>query len=167
LLRPSPDGFRLVTIPSYTGKAVPPLLWDLERYRLVAPLEGHIGQAFSARYVDGGHAIVTVGADGAARLWNGETGQLLNTYRSTSRYLVDAVVTSDRSMVIAGGSDGLLRFWDRTTARPLWTLQAHSSDLVGIHFEADDMVTRGFAGDVARWSLPKPEQVIETTPPKR
>ncbi len=164
LLRPSPDGLRLVTIPSYTGKPVPPLLWDLERYRLVTPLEGHVGQVFSARYVDGGHDIITVGADGAARLWNGKTGRLLNTYRSTSLFLADAVVASDGTMVIAGGSDGLLWFWDHSTARPLWTLQAHSSDLVGIHLEDDAMVTRGFAGDVSRWTLPKPEQVIETMP---
>jgi WD40 repeat protein/serine/threonine protein kinase len=163
LLRPSPDGLRLVTISSYTGKAVPPLLWDLERYRLVAPLEGHVGQAFSARYVDGEHAIVTVGADGAARLWNGETGRLLSAYRSSSRFLADVVVSSDGSMVIAGGSDGLLWFWDRATARPLWTLQAHSSHVVGIRFEGDEMVTRGFAGDVSRWTLPKPAQVIEAT----
>jgi len=161
LLRPSPDGFRLVTIPSYTGKAVPPMLWDLEHYRLVAQLEGHVGQAFSARYIDGGHAIITVGADGIARLWSGETGELLNTYHSTSLFLTDSVVTSDRSMIIAGGSDGLLWFWDLATARPLWTLQAHSSDIVGIHLDGDEIVTRGFSGDVSRWILPKPEEIIE------
>jgi WD40 repeat protein len=108
-----------------------------------------------------------VGADGAARLWNGETGQLLSTYRSSSLFLADAVVSSDGSMVIAGGSDGVLWFWDRATARPLWTLQAHGSDVVGIHLEDDDMVTRGFAGDVSRWNLPKPEQVIEATTSNR
>jgi WD40 repeat protein len=101
LLRPSPDGLRLVTIPSFTGKAAPPLLWDLERYHLVAQLEGHVGQAFSARYVDGGHA--TAGADGAARLWNGETGRFLRAYRSTSDFLADAVVASDGAMIVAGG----------------------------------------------------------------
>ncbi len=143
---------------------VPPLLWDLGRYRLVAPLEDHVGQVFSARYVDGGHAIITVGAGGAVRLWNGETGQLLSAYRSTSLFLVDAVVSPDGSMVIAGGSDGVLWFWDRATTRPLWTLQAHSSDVVGLHFDGDAMVTRGFAGDVSRWTRPKPEQGTEATP---
>src|SRR5262249_27548718 len=106
-------------------------------------LDGHVGQVFSARYVDGGREITTVGADAAVRLWNGETGRLLAAYPSTSRYLVDAVVTSDGSMVIAGGSDGALWFWDRATKRPLWTLQAHRSDVVGIHLEGDEMVTRG------------------------
>jgi len=98
-----------------------------------------------------------VGTDGAARLWNGETGRLLSSYHSASRFLADAVVTSDGSMVIAGGSDGLLWFWDRTTARQLWKLQAHKSHVVGIHLEGDQMVTRGFAGDVSRWILPKPK----------
>jgi WD40 repeat protein len=145
----------------------PPLRWDLERYRLIAQLEDNVGRAFSARYVDGGHAIVTVGADGAARLWDGHTGRLLSAYRSTSRFLTDVVVASDGSMVIAGGSDGLLWFWDRAAARPLWTLQGHSSDVGGIHLEGDEMVTRGFAGDVSRWALPKSAQVIKATPPTR
>jgi hypothetical protein len=67
-------------------------------------------------------------------------------------------------MVIAGGSDGLLWFWDRETTRPLWTLHAHGSSVVGIHLEGDQVLTRGFAGEVARWTIPKSEQVIEATP---
>jgi WD40 repeat protein len=167
LLRPSPDGLNLITIPSFTGKAAPPMLWDLDRYRFVAQLEGHVGFVYSARFVSGGHEVVTAGADGAARLWDGHTGRLLSAYRSTSRFLTDVVVASDGSMVIAGGSDGLLWFWDRATARPLWTLHGHSSDVGGIHLEGDEMVTRGFAGDVSRWALPKPAQVIKATPPTR
>jgi hypothetical protein len=64
-------------------------------------------------------------------------------------------------LVIAGDADGTLRFWDADTARPLWTLRAHRSHVVGIHFEGDDIVTRGFGGDVARWRLPSPEAIIE------
>jgi WD40 repeat protein len=48
LLRPSSDGCSLITLPSY-AKADPPALWDLAHYRLVAQLEGHVGQVrFSA-----------------------------------------------------------------------------------------------------------------------
>jgi hypothetical protein len=32
--------------------------------------------------------------------------------------------------------------------------------VIGIHFEGDDIVTRGFAGEVSRWTLPKPAAVI-------
>jgi hypothetical protein len=47
-------------------------------------------------------------------------------------------------MVVAGGGDGLLQFWDTATARPLWTLPAHKSPLIGLHFEGTAIVTRGF-----------------------
>jgi hypothetical protein len=64
-------------------------------------------------------------------------------------------------MVVAGGGDGLLRFWDAATARPLWALPAHKSPLIGLHFEGAAIVARGFSGDVSRWTLPPPDQVIE------
>jgi len=165
LLRPSPDGLTLITIPSFAGKAAPPVLWDLERYRLVAQLlEGHVAFVYSARFASGGREVVTAGADGAARLWDGSTGQLLQTYRGSSRFLADATLTADGSMVVAGDSDGLLRFWD-VTGQPLWKLQVHKSHVVGIHLEGDDIVTRGFGGDVSRWTIPRSEWVIEATRP--
>jgi WD40 repeat protein len=160
LLRPSPDGRRLITIPSYTGKTAPPVLWDLERYRSVTQLEGHVGRVYSARFVGGGREIVTAGGDGAARLWEGATGQLRQIYRGSSRSLADAVLDPEGAMVVAGGADGRLRFWDVASGRMIWTLQAHKSHVIGIHVEGGDIVTRGFAGDVSRWTLPRPESVI-------
>jgi WD40 repeat protein len=167
LLRPSPDGLTLMTIPRFTGRAAtPPVLWDLKQYRLVAQLEGHVGFVYSARFVADGQAIVTAGADGAARLWDGQTGRLRQVFRGGWGFLADATMTPDGLMVVAGGGDGLLRFWDTSSERLLWMLPAHKSHVVGIHFEGDSIVTRGFAGDVSRWRLPLPAQVIEAAPSK-
>jgi WD40 repeat protein len=158
MLRASPDGLRLIAIPSYTGKAAPPTLWDLERYRVIAQLQGHVGRVFAARFV--GDAIVTTGNDSAVRLWDGSTGRLRQTYRGSSRFFDDATLSPDGSIVVAGDADGLLRFWDANSGRPLWRLPVHESHVVGIRIEGDDIVTRGFAGDVSRWTLPKPAAVI-------
>jgi hypothetical protein len=62
---------------------------------------------------------------------------------------------------MAGGVDGLLRFWDAASGRLLWALQAHKSQLIGVHVEGRDIVTRGFGGELSRWTLPRSEQVIE------
>jgi WD40 repeat protein/serine/threonine protein kinase len=160
LLRPSPDGTRLITIAT-RDKQTPPALWDLDHHRLVAQLNGHVGRVFAARFVAGSHEILTAGADGTARLWDAATGNALQSYHGDSHFLADAALAPDGSMVVAGGSDGLLRFWDASSGRLLWTLQAHKSYIVGVHYEGRDIVTRAFAGDVSRSTLPSPERVIE------
>jgi len=160
LLRPSPDGTRLVTI-SVRSKQAPPALWDLEQRRLITELEGHVGRVFTARFVASGREILTAGADGTARLWSAATGSRRQVFRGDSHFLADATLAPDGSTIVAGGSDGLLRFWDVSSGRLLWTLQAHKSYVIGVHYEGDEIVSRGFAGDVSRWSLPKPDRVIE------
>jgi WD40 repeat protein/serine/threonine protein kinase len=160
LLRPSADSKRLVTI-STTGEQTPPMLWDLDQYRLAARLEGHVGRVFTARFVSGEHEILTAGADGAARLWDAATGRQRKSFRGDSHFLVDAALSPDGTFVVAGGSGGFLRFWDTASERLLWVLQTHRSFVVGVHYEGSDLVTRGFAGDVARWALPPPEKIIE------
>jgi WD40 repeat protein len=161
LLRMSLDGHRSITVSSYLGTAAPPVLWDLEHYRLIAKLEGHVGRVFSARFVAGGQEIVTAGGDGAVRLWDGSTGQLRQAYRGSSLFLADATLAPDGLTIVAGGGDGLLRFWDAASGRSVWTLPAHKSHVIGIHFEGNDIVTSGFGGDISRWMLPKSERVID------
>ena len=158
MLRMSSDSRRLITIPSFMGKTAPPELWDLEHYRAIAQLQGQ-GQVYSARFA--GDQILTAWGDGAARLWDGAAGQLRQIYRGGSRFLADAALSSDGSMVVGGGGDGVLRFWDAVSGLPLWTMPAHRSHLVGIRIEGDDIVTRGFSGDISRWALPSSERVID------
>jgi WD40 repeat protein len=159
LLRQAGNGRYLVTVPS-TDVAGSAVLWDLAQYRLIAKLEGHVGMVRSARFVRNDREILTAGVDGTARLWDGETGRLLHTYRGSSRFLADATIDPGGSMVVTAGGDGLLRFWDLSNERLLWTLLAHKPHVIGLHFEGNDLVTRGFDGDLARWSLPDPRSVI-------
>jgi len=160
LLRPSATGTRLVTVASTTISTDAPALWDIERYQLIGRLSGHVGLVRSARFVRGGE-ILTTGADGTVRAWNGETGQLHQIYRGSARFLADAALDPSGTLLVAGGGDGLLRFWDVATGRLLWKFSAHKSYLIGVHFEGDEIVTRGFGGDVARWGFPGAPQLME------
>ena len=74
------SGGRLVTVPIYTGNVAPPVLVDLERYRLVAQLEGHVGLVFSARWAAGAR-ILTTGAVGLTRF----RGHLPSLFRHDER----------------------------------------------------------------------------------
>jgi WD40 repeat protein/serine/threonine protein kinase len=159
--RMSSDGRRLITIPT-TQKPVAPCLWDLHSYSLVARLEGHLGQVYSARFVRDDREILTAGSDGAARLWDGATGRLRQTYFGRSTVLFDATLSPDGSLVVTAGGDGMLGWWGASSGRLIWTLPAHKSPINGIHFEQGELITRGFAGDVSVWNLEMrpPSQVL-------
>ena len=153
------EGGRLVALPSYLAAASPPLVVDVAHPRVAARLEGHTGQVFSAPWIAQGR-IITAGADGTARVWNGATGTLLQTYQGWSGFLADAILAPD-GLVIGGDADGSLRFWDAASGAKLWTLPAHKSAVIGVHLEGVDIVTRGFAGEISRWTLPQSGAVIE------
>jgi serine/threonine protein kinase/WD40 repeat protein len=149
LLRPSPDGNRLVVIPIATSVG-PPILLDPEQNQVVARLDGHVGRVFNARWVSGDR-FLTTGDDGSVRMWD-SNGHLLQTYRGSSR-LYDAVLDPSGVFVVSGGSDGILRYWDIATGRALWTTLAHKSAIVGLHFDGKALITRGFGGDLSRWRI--------------
>jgi len=153
------EGSHLVALPSYLAAVTPPLVIDVAHPRVVARLEGHTGQVFSARWISGGR-IITAGFDGTARVWDGSTGTLLQTYQGGPGFLADAVLTPE-GLVIGGDADGSLRFWDAASGAKLWTLPAHKSAVIGMHFEGGDIVTRGVAGEISRWTLPRSGAVIE------
>jgi WD40 repeat protein len=157
-LRLSPDGQRFITIPTPLVPS-PPMLWALQPPHIVAKLEGHNSQVFSAKFVRDGHAILTAGTDGTAKLWDGTTGRLRQTYLGATSYLLDGAVSPDGTMVVAASADGTLRFWDTMSGASLWALRAHKSMINGVHFEGDAIVTRGFTGEIARWRVSKPSSL--------
>jgi WD40 repeat protein len=150
---------RLIALPSYLAAATPPLVIDVAHPRVVVRLEGHTGQVNSARWIAQGR-ILTAGADGTARVWDGATGTLLQTYRGWPGFLADAILTPD-GLVIGGDADGSLRFWNAASGAKLWTLPVHKSAVIGVHLEGVDIVTRGFAGELSRWRLPQSGAVME------
>jgi WD40 repeat protein/serine/threonine protein kinase len=153
------EGARIIALPSYLAPATPPLVVDVAHPRIVARLEGHTGQVVSARWISQGR-IITAGADGTARIWNGSTGTLLQTYQGWSGLLADAVLAPD-GLVIGGDANGSLRFWDAVSGAKLWALPVHKSAVIGLHLEGVDIVTRGLAGEISRWRLPQSGAVIE------
>jgi WD40 repeat protein len=155
MLRPSPGGRHLLTLPRIDRNGQP-MLWDLAVGR-GAELAG---QVFGARWVDG-NRIITAGATGGARLWDGTTGNLLRTFRGGSRYLADAALDPTGTIVVGGGADGVLRFWDADTGSQLWTTPAYKSPIVGLQIDGEAVITRGFGGEITSWKLPDPNSVID------
>ena len=99
---------------------------------------------------DGRH--IAGSSEGAARVWDAETGTLQYTLLGHSGS-VFAVAWSphDSSRLVTGGSDGTAKVWEigDEGAQELWSLSAQEtkSGIVGVAFSPDG--TRVMAGDAA------------------
>ena len=151
--RATDDGTRLIML-RRTIVTGPLLLWDFEHYRLIGSLGAEKDALFSAHFQHGDRDILTASNDGVARLWDAVTGELQQSYVSPRDYLVDATMSPDGAMVVTAGGVGLLRFFDARSGALLWSLRAHAGIISSVHFERNELVTRGFNGDMARWTLP-------------
>jgi WD40 repeat protein len=151
-LRISPDGQRLIAL-AMDKNTVVPVLWDLAGRRRLATLSRGKDIVLAARFVDN-HRIVTASRDGAARLWDATTGELVRAFLGSSVVLFDAAVNPDGTILATAAGDGALRFWDIASGRLLWVLPAHRPFVNGVHFAGSDLISRGYDGDLARWSLP-------------
>jgi eukaryotic-like serine/threonine-protein kinase len=154
-----PHETRVVAVPNYLETAAPPILLDLQNYKVVAELAGHVGNVNAVRWISDWR-ILTAGGDATVRMWDGASGRPLGTYHGGAKYLADATLLNE-SVVIAGDGDGVLWFWDLSTASRLWTMRAHESAIQSLHMQGDDLITRGLTAELSRWRLPSAEQVID------
>ena len=60
-----------------TDAPTPPVPWDVEHYRRIAPLTGHVGLVWSERFVRDGREILPTGGGGTVRSWDAATGRPL------------------------------------------------------------------------------------------
>jgi WD40 repeat protein len=151
-LRISPDGQRLIAI-AMDKNTVVPVLWDVPGRRRLGTLGPGKEIVLAARFVDD-HRIVTASRDGAAQLWDATTGELQRAFLGSRVVLFDAAVNPEGTILATAALDGALRFWDIASGRLIWVLHAHPSFVNGLHFAGGSVVSRGYGGDIARWSLP-------------
>ncbi|HET9625924.1 MAG TPA: serine/threonine-protein kinase [Kofleriaceae bacterium] len=154
------EGSQLVALPIYVDQVSSPILIDLEHGHVIAALHGHKGPVFSAHWI-AHHRILTTGSDGVVRAWDAYTGQLLQSYHGLAPFTIDAALSPDGATIVAGSTDGILQFWDTASGALLWRLQAQESDIIGVHFEGNDLVSRSFTGAISRWSIPDQDSVIQ------
>ncbi|HET9893205.1 MAG TPA: serine/threonine-protein kinase [Mycobacterium sp.] len=149
-LRFSADGRRIVSVAARAAAPAPPTLWALDPPRIMATLGAQPGEVIGVRFTARG--VLTSGANGAIQLWDAEHGRPLQAYPGARR-LLDADAAGD--LVIGASDDGSVRFWDASSARLLWTLPTHTAAVVGVRLDGNSLITRGFSGDVARWTWPR------------
>lgn len=112
----SPDGTRLVT----TSDDKTARLWDVVGTRIVRTLEGHAGPVVAAVFAgDGSSRLLTWAEDDPTlRLWDGSSGEPIQTMTHTGHVLA-ASFTRDGRKVVSASSDDALRVWSAADGKKL------------------------------------------------
>lgn len=153
----SPDGALLAT---GGGDTVGVELWDAasgERLRALPSGEREPpyevwSLAFSAdgRYL----AAASSGVDSRIRVWDVQTGQLVQSIQEAGGVL-GVALSADGALAASAGRDGTVRLWDVPGGRLLTELRGHRAAASGVAFSPDGnlLASAGWDGAVRLWDV--------------
>ena len=111
-------------------------MWDALTGQLINTFQGHIDIVTSVKYSPDGTRIVSGANDNTVKVWNAETGALLNTLQVTS--VVNAVAYSpDGTKIVSGSDDQNVKVWDAETGALLNTLEGHTRLVNSVGYRPD------------------------------
>lgn len=140
-------------------------LWDVQSGKTIKILKGHTSPVNTVAYSPDGKFIASgsgemrtfgekpVPSDNTIRLWDAQTGKLLNTLKGHSD-LINAVAFSPDGKVIASGSgerlgsgDNTIRLWDVQSGEAINTIKGHSGSFNTIAYSPDGKVIASGSND--------------------
>jgi WD40 repeat protein len=114
----SPDGRRLLST-GHDGHTMK--LWDLATGEVIRAWDA-APQVLSLVFSPDGKQALSGGGDANSRLWDIETGQLVQTFSGHTTTVVSAAFSGDGRRVFSGSLDGTTRVWDPKSGELLATM---------------------------------------------
>jgi WD40 repeat protein len=98
-------------------------------------LEGHSGHV---RCLDWRKKLVSGSRDKTIKLWDGLSGQLLNTLTGHSSTVLSVAWSHDDSRIVSGSYDDMIKIWDGISGETIKTMTGHSSAVRIVSWNHDD-----------------------------
>lgn len=148
----SPDGKSIATWQSIVCS-----LWDVVTGQLVKAITAHESSVNTVHFSPDNQIIATGGKDYTVRLWNANTGQLLNTLdHQDINSLTNVQFSPDGKKIATGGiSSGEVHLWEVATGNKLRSFVRHTDNGVySICFSPNGIMlaTGGADGKIRLWS---------------
>jgi hypothetical protein len=124
-------------------------------------LEGHTGAVAGVAVTPDGKTLVSVGNDGAVRVWNAHTGELLKMLTGHSAWVGSVVISPDGSRAITAGGDNVIRVWDLKTYKEVMKLEGHTVAIRSLALTADGktLISGGSDKTCRAWNLTTGEEI--------
>ena len=81
--------------------------------------------------------LASAGSNGAVRLWDVHSRELLGTFRGHTSAVKAVVFCPDGKCLVTGSQNGNIRMWDLTDGKLIWDVKAHKDDIDELSFSPD------------------------------
>ena len=124
----------------------------------LSPQIGHVLPVNALAVTPDGRQIVSASIDMTIKIWEAETGWLINTIDAPAP-LTALAVSPDGANVLAAGVDRSLHLFDLHTGRPLGKLTGHASPALAVAFSQDGrfIVSGDGSGEIRMWDRARGE----------
>ncbi|XP_064613424.1 WD repeat-containing protein 37-like [Liolophura sinensis] len=107
-------------------------------------LKGHVAVVVAADWMTGGSQVMTASWDRTATLYDGETGEVINTLTGHDQELTEIRAHSSQRLIVTASKDTTFRLWDlRNPAMQVNVFQGHAQPVTSAVFASGDKVVSG------------------------
>jgi eukaryotic-like serine/threonine-protein kinase len=129
----SPDGKRVATGSLGDGQIA---IWDAQTGERLLPLEGSSSQIRGMAFSPDGKRLACASAGKTVKLWDAESGQLLQTLQLAHNFLGFAF-SPDGKRLASASDDKTVKLWDALSGNEIRTLRGHTSIVFNVAFSPD------------------------------
>jgi len=118
------------------------------------PLSGHQGAILSAAFDAKASRVATASEDGTARLWNAETGEMLQQFSGFDNRIPFVAIADDGTSLATASPDRTVRLWSVGASAPVATYRGHLAGTAFVRLLPDkSVVSIAEDGEVHHWEF--------------
>lgn len=125
-------------------------------------LNGHKSFVFSATFSPDGKHILSSSADLTAKLWDTNSGKVLQTFNGHRDLVRSAVFSADGQQIITASADATARIWQASNGQLLLTLMGHNGAVNNAVFSPDGklLATAGMDRTARIWQRESGKELL-------